>query len=72
MELEISQERVEKMVLATYDSFNLVNELKAKGELNEEDTAILNRNIEHIRYVMGEVWFTKALTPLQVTELQAI
>lgn len=72
MELEISQERVEKMVSATYDSFNLVNELNAKGNLNEEDTDILNRNIEHIRFVMGQVWFTKALTPLQVTELQAI
>jgi len=72
MELEITQEQVEKMVLATYDSFNLVNELNAKDELSEEDTDTLNRNIEHIRFVMSQVWFTKALTPLQVTELQAI
>lgn len=65
-------EEVAQSVSAAYDSFNLINELNAKESLTEEETATLDRNVEHIRIMMGKEWFVAGLTPLQVTELQAI
>ncbi|MEY4331561.1 MAG: hypothetical protein RLZZ196_299 [Bacteroidota bacterium] len=72
MELEISQERVEKMVSATYDSFNLINELKAKETLSEEETKMLDVNQQHVRYVLTQDWFTNILTKKQKTELGTV
>lgn len=72
METIYTPEEVTKLVSAVYDSVNLINELKAKGTLNEEETATLTRNEEHIRIMMGKKWFVAGLTDLQVTELQAI
>jgi hypothetical protein len=65
-------EEVAKSVSAAYDSVNLINELKAKETLTEDETAALARNEEHIRIMMGFEWFVAGLTDLQVTELQAI
>jgi hypothetical protein len=72
MELEISQERVEKMISATYDSFNLINELKAKETLSEEETKILDLNEQHVRFVLTQNWFVAGLTKEQKTELETI
>lgn len=72
MEATYTPEEVTKSVSAAYDSVNLINELKAKETLNEEETATLTRNEEHIRIMMGKEWFVAGLTDLQVTELQAI
>lgn len=72
MELEITQEQVEKMVLATYDSFNLINELKAKETLSEEETKILDLNEQHVRFVLTQNWFIAGLTKEQKTELETI
>jgi hypothetical protein len=72
MELELTLEQVAKSVSAAYDSVTLITELKAKATLTEDDSATLTRNEEHIRIMMGKEWFVGGLTPLQVTELQAI
>ena len=72
MKLEITQEQVEKMVLATYDSFNLINELKAKETLSEEETKILDLNEQHVRFVLTQNWFIAGLTKEQKTELETI
>ena len=72
MELEHTPEQVAKSVSAAYDSVALIAELKAKTTLTEEETQILTRNEEHIRIMMGHVWFVAGLTDEQVTELQAI
>lgn len=72
MELEITQEQVAKSVSAAYDSVNLINELKAKPSLTEEETKTLTRNEEHVRIMMGKTWFVAGLTDIQITELQAI
>jgi len=72
MELEITLEQVAKSVSAAYNSFNLINELKAKNTLTEEEEATLTRNEEHIRIMMGKVWFVAGLNDKQITELQAI
>ena len=72
MELELTAEQVAKSVSAAYDSVNLLNELKAKETLTEEETATVTRNEEHIRIMMGKEWFVGGLTKKQVTELQKI
>lgn len=72
MELELTAEQVAKSVSAAYDSVNLINELKAKESLTEEETATVTRNEEHIRIMMGKEWFVAGLTKKQVTELQKI
>ena len=72
MEFELTQEKISKSVLAAYDSVNLINELKAKSSLTEEETKILSRNQEHIRVMMTKNWFSAALTNEQIVELQAI
>jgi hypothetical protein len=72
MEITYTSEEVAKSVSAAYDSVNLINELKAKETLTEDETAALARNEEHIRIMIGFEWFVAGLTDLQVTELQAI
>jgi hypothetical protein len=72
MELELTAEQVAKSVAAAYDSVTLLNELKAKETLTEEETATVTRNEEHIRIMMGKEWFVGRLTKKQVTELQKI
>jgi hypothetical protein len=72
MELELTAEQVAKSVSAAYDSVNLLNELKVKETLTEEETDTVTRNEEHIRIMMGKEWFVAGLTDAQITELQAI
>jgi hypothetical protein len=72
MELELTAEQVAKSVSAAYDSVNLLNELKVKETLTEEETATVKRNEDHIRIMMGKEWFVAGLTDAQITELQAI
>ena len=72
MELELTAEQVAKSVSAAYDSVNLLNELKVKETLTEEETATVARNEEHIRIMLAKEWFVAGLTKKQVTELQKI
>ena len=72
MEITFTSEQVAKSISAAYDSVNLINELKVKETLTEEEAVTLVRNEEHVRIMMGKVWFVAGLTDLQVTELQAI
>jgi hypothetical protein len=72
MELELTIEQIAKSVSAAYDSVNLLNELKAKETLTEEETSTITRNEEHIRIMLAKEWFTNALTKAQKTELLAI
>lgn len=72
MELELTAEQIAKSISAAYDSVALIAELNAKETLTEEETAIVTRNVEHIRIMMGKEWFVEGLTNLQITELQAI
>ena len=65
-------EEVAKSVTAAYDSVAIYNQLNGKMDITEEETAELDRNVEHIRIMMGKEWFIAGLTNKQVTELQAI
>jgi len=69
---EVTAEQAAKSVLAAYDSVNLINELRAKAQLTEEEEATITRNVEHIAIMLGKEWFATALTAEQKTELEAI
>lgn len=72
MEIEITKEEAQRHIANAYDSVNLINELKAKESLNEEQTDILNRNIKHIEIMLGYSWFSNELTAEQKSELESI
>lgn len=72
MELELTSEQIAKSVSAAYDSVAIINELKPKKKKSDEEIDRLTRNEEHIRIMMGKVWFVAALTDEQIVELQAI
>ena len=72
MEFEVTTEHVVKSVSAAFDSVNILNELKVKETLTEEEIASVTRNTDHIKIMLAFDWFVNALTPEQKTELQAI
>jgi hypothetical protein len=72
MELEYTQEQIEKSISAAYDSVNLIAELKAKESLTEEEVDRLDRNKKHIGIMLTKEWFVNALTAKQKKELNAI
>ena len=71
-EITYTPEEVAKSITAAYDSVAIVNELNGKMDIVEEELARLDRNVEHIRIMMGKEWFVAGLTDKQITELQAI
>ena len=72
MELELTIEQKQSSILACYDSFNLIKELKAKSSLTDEEKDTLKRNEEHIRIMLTKDWFVGELTTKQKTELSKI
>lgn len=71
-ELELTEGQKVKSVDAAYDSVILINQLKAKGELSEEDTDALTRNVEHLKIMLAKEWFVATLNAAQKEELEAI
>ena len=71
-DLKLTPEQIEKSINAAYDSVNLINYLKEKESLSVEDEAAIKRNEQHIEYMLGKDWFSKALTPGQKIELESI
>lgn len=69
---EVTEEQAIKSVLAAYDSVTLIKELRAKPELDADETAAVERNLEHIRIMLAKEWFVSALNSAQKTELEAL
>lgn len=65
MELEMTQEQIAQSVSAAFDSVDLIN-------LNEDDAATIERNVEHLRIMMDKEWFVSALTAEQTEQINAI
>jgi hypothetical protein len=65
----LTQEQIEKSVNAAFDSVNLINQLKQKETLTEQETDILERNIEHLKIMIGKKWFEEALTNQQKEQI---
>jgi hypothetical protein len=71
-EITYTPEQVAKSVSAAYDSVAIIKALNGKLDITEEELETLDRNVEHIRIMMGKAWFIEGLTTEQIIELQAI
>lgn len=67
----MTQEEITRSVNAAYDSVHLINALKSKPSLTEDETDTLARNKEHIGIMLAKTWFSGALSPDQAAEMQA-
>lgn len=65
MKIEMTQEQIAQSVSAAFDSVDLINR-------NEDDEATIERNVEHLRIMMGYEWFVSALTDDQAEQINSI
>ena len=63
--MEITQEQIEKSISAAFDSVDLINR-------NEDDVDTIERNIEHLRIMMGKDWFITSLTTEQTNQINSV
>ena len=51
---------------AAMDSVNLINQLVEKGDLTEDEKKAIDRNVEHLKIILGRgYWTTEDLTPFE-------
>lgn len=72
METELTQEEIQRNILAAYDSVNLINELELIQDPNTETLDIISRNKEHLKIMLAKEWFSEALTEQQTTEITQV
>jgi hypothetical protein len=70
-EIETTEEQTQRSISAAFDSVNLINELKLKTSLTEEEQDRLDRNKEHLTIMLGKDWFESGLTEQQKNEINA-
>lgn len=64
--MEEIKEQIEKHYSSALDSVNLINQLKSKENLTKEELDNIDRNVEHLKIMLGkDFWTTEDLTPLQ-------
>lgn len=69
-QIEITEEdQIQSSISAAFDSVNLINELKTKPSLTEEEQSRLDRNKEHLIIMLGKDWFEAGLTEQQKTDI---
>ena len=65
--IEITIEQIAKNYASALDSVNLVNELKAKETLTEDEEKTIQRNLEHLEIMLAkDYWTNEDLTPLKI------
>jgi hypothetical protein len=65
--IEITIEQIAINYASALDSVTLVNELKAKQTLTEEDEKTIQRNLEHLEIMLAkDYWTNEDLTPLKI------
>ena len=57
-ELELTAEQIAQNYSASLDSVNLINELMALDLRNEEETATVDRNVEHLELMVAKDYWT--------------
>ncbi len=61
-----SPEHAGQVYRAAMDSVNLINELKAKPTLTEEEQTTLSNNQQHLRVILAyDFWTTENLEPFR-------
>ena len=68
-EIETTEEQTQRSISAAFDSVNLINELKTKPSLTEEEQSRLDRNKEHLVIMLGKDWFEAGLTEQQKNDI---
>lgn len=68
-QIEMTEEQIQRSISAAFDSVNLINELKTKPSLTEEEKSRLDRNKEHLTIMLGKDWFEAGLTEQQKTDI---
>ena len=68
-EIETTEEQTQRSISAAFDSVNLINELKLKTSLTEEEQDRLDRNKEHLTIMLGKDWFEAGLTEQQKNDI---
>ena len=63
----LTEENVQVSISAAFDSVNLINELKAKLSLTEEE----QDRLDSPEIVLAKDWFATALTEQQRTDIDA-
>ncbi len=61
----MTPEQIAQSVSAAFDSVDLINR-------NEDDAETIERNVEHLRIMMGFEWFASALTAEQTEQINTI
>lgn len=69
---DLTPEYVQLSISNTYDSVVLINTLKVKTDITEQELDIINKNKQHISIMLNKTWFAEGLTPGQKTELEDI
>jgi hypothetical protein len=65
--IEITIEQIAINYASALDSVNLVNELKAKETLTEDEEKTIQRNLEHLEIMLAkDYWTNEDLTPLKI------
>jgi ABC-type branched-subunit amino acid transport system ATPase component len=64
------EQLVEKQISSTFDSVNLINELKLLETLTEEEEDRLNRNQEHLLIMLRREDFKLTLSSEQLTSIE--
>ena len=65
--IEITTEQIDKNYAAALDSVNLINELRAKETLTEDEEKTIQRNVEHLEIMLTkDYWTTEDLTPFEI------
>ena len=63
-EMELTAEQIAQHYSAALDSVNLINELMALESRDEEETATVDRNVQHLEIMVAkDYWTTEDLTP---------
>jgi hypothetical protein len=70
-QIEITEEQIQRSISAAFDSVNLINELKTKPSLTEEEQSRLDRNKEHLIIMLAKDWFDAGLTEQQKSDINA-
>lgn len=70
-QIEMTEDQITKSVSAAFDSISLINDLKTKSSLTEEEQDRLDRNKQHLTIMLGKDWFSNALTTQQKSDIDA-
>lgn len=69
---DLTQEQIEKQVSAAFDSVNLINKLDGIEILTNDEIDTYNRNVEHLKIMMGKDWFVAALSTTQKNQINSL